>query len=236
MVLAGCGSEPQPTPTPDIPETVSAAVAEALGTPIAHPTVSPTAIPTPKPVTSAPIGTPDIEATINAAIAIHTLSENPESLEFWAIASTEDARQRLEVHPEAINAKDEDGRTPLNVAASSNPNVEVTALLLDRRGRFPANILHKAVYNTDPEVVALLLGVGADIMAEDRLVGWTPLHTAAWDCCNTSVISLLLEHGADIEAEDALGRTACQMAMKPRPVGTTTCNRNAVANIRLLCR
>ena len=240
--LTGCGFQSQPTPTatPDIPATVEVAVALALGTPVARPTYTP-----PQPADGStttpdarrePVETPDIEATINAAVATYTLEENPESLEFWAIASPEEARIRLEQQPGIINAKDDLGRTPLGIAVSRNTNPEVTRILLDRRGGFPVNILHRAVYNSNPEVVTLLLNVGADIMAEDQLVGWTPLHTAAWDCCNTSVISLLLERGADRNAVDFLGRTACQMALEPRLVGTLECNKNAVQNIALLCK
>lgn len=242
VVFAGCGSEPDPAPTatPDIPATVSAAVALALGTPVTQPvdaTPEPVLAPTAQPdAHREPAGTPDMEATINAAVATYALEENPESLEFWAIANDEEARIRLEQHPGVINAKDELGRTPLSIAVSRNENPEVTAILLDRRGSFPVTILHKAVYNSNPEVVALLLDVGADIMVEDLLVGWTPLHTAAWDCCNTSVIALLLERGAVVNAQDYLGRTPCQMALAPRLTGTLDCNRNAAENIALLCR
>ena len=52
-------------------------------------------------------------------------------------------------------------------------------ILLERLRSFPTNFLHSAVYNSNPDVVRLLLDAGVDIMAEDQLVGWTPLHTAA---------------------------------------------------------
>ncbi len=242
MTIAACSSEPLPAPTAtaDIPATVSAAVALALGTPVPQPVDVP---PEPERVDTTavipkrePIGTPDIDATINAAVAKYALGEDPDSLEFWTIASTEEARLRLEQDPSAIDAKDELGRTPLGIAVSRNSNPEVTAVLLNRRGKFPTNILHSAVYNSNPDVVSLLLDVGAGIMAEDQLVGWTPLHTAAWDCCNTSVVSLLLERGADIEAEDFLGRTACQMALEPRLAGSAECDWHGAKNIALLCR
>lgn len=120
-----------------------------------------------------------MEATINAAVAKYSLAEDPESLEFWAIVTPDDVRRRLEQDLDVLDATDELGRTPLKVAASRNTDPKVTMILLERLRSFPTNFLHSAVYNSNPDVVRLLLDAGADIMAEDQLVGWTPLHTAA---------------------------------------------------------
>ena len=175
--ITGCGSElqPKPTATADIPATVSAAVALALGTPGLQPTAAPPeprrAATSPASPESQPDGTPNMEATINAAVANYSLAEDPESLEFWAIATPDDARRRLDQDPGVLDAKDELGRTPLKVAVSRNTDPEVTMVLLERRRSFPTNILHSAVYNSNPDVIRLLLDVGADIMAEDQLVG-----------------------------------------------------------------
>ena len=242
VTIAGCGSElrPEPTATADLPATVTAAVALALGTPVVQSADAPPetrSVPTtPVDPEPQPGGTPDIEATINAAVANYAIGEDPDSLEFWAIATPDDARRRLEQEPGIIDAEDELGRTPLSIAVSRNPNAEVTAILLDHRGSFPRNILHTAVYNSNPDIARLLLNAGADIMADDQLVGWTPLHTAAWDCCNTSVIALLLQHGADLGAVDFLGRTACHMAREPRLAGTADCDWHGAKNIALLCQ
>jgi hypothetical protein len=90
----------------------------------------------------------------------------------------------IEYDPAYINAKDEDGWTPL-LWASEGRNSE------------------------DGSVVRLLLEHGADINVQSRN-GWTPLHEAS--CYGAlEVVRLLLEHGADVEAKDNDGKTALQV-------------------------
>ena len=249
LVIAGCGSgpEPQPTPTPNIPATVSAAVALALGTPVAQPT-NPTVSGSEGP--SLPRSTPDIEAVLDAAAAdiMRTaVAKNPESLAFWMVANVEEAKSRLDHDPEVVNSRGRFGETPLHVAAGSNPNPEVIALLLDRgadieaqsdKDAFPLPLmktpLHSATGNRNPEAVALLLDSGADIMARDT-IGRTPLHEAASDCAKPAVISLLLARGADARATTYQGQTACQLAIEPG-LATLACDLNTSENISLLCK
>ena len=74
--------------------------------------------------------------------------------------------------------RNEDGRTPLHVAANE--------------GR--------------PESVAALLDAGANIEARDHW-GMTPLHLAVLSCRSPAVIAVLLDAGADPKARDQDGRT-----------------------------
>ena len=67
-----------------------------------------------------------------------------------------------------VNARGEDGLTPLHVAAA-NPN---------------------------SEVITALAKAGADVKARDE-VGWNPLHFAAINNSNPEVITALLKAGAD---------------------------------------
>ena len=69
-----------------------------------------------------------------------------------------------------MNAKDEEGLTPLHLAASWG---------------------HK-------EVAELLIGNGADVNTKD-IDGWTPLHKAAWQG-RKEIVELLIANGADVES------------------------------------
>ena len=76
-------------------------------------------------------------------------------------------------------AQDENGLTPLHLAAVGNEN---------------------------PAVIAALLEAGADLKARNK-DGMTPLHLAAWFNGNPAVIAALLEAGADPKARDEFGNT-----------------------------
>ncbi|KAL1909321.1 hypothetical protein Sste5344_004950 [Sporothrix stenoceras] len=109
-----------------------------------------------------------------------------------------------------VEAKAEDGRTPLSYAAAEEH--EAVARLLFEKG---ADIEAKAYHNWTPlffaadggheAVTRLLLEKGADVEAKDDY-GRTPLFFAAQGE-REAVARLLLEKGADIEAKDNRGRT-----------------------------
>jgi hypothetical protein len=91
----------------------------------------------------------------------------------------------IEYDPAYINARDEDGQTPL-LWASEGRN------------------------SKDGSVVRLLLEHGADVNAQSQ-DGWSPLHRAS-SYGALEVVRLLLEHGADVEAKKDDGKTALQLA------------------------
>eukprot|EP00955_Chlamydomonas_euryale_P062087 358287-Chlamydomonas_euryale.AAC.7 len=61
--------------------------------------------------------------------------------------------------------------------------------------------LHLAVCKGNTEVVALLLGRGADADLSEHTSGWGPLHTAA-HAGHGHIVALLLQFGASVEASD----------------------------------
>lgn len=77
----------------------------------------------------------------------------------------------------------------------------------DNEGRTP---LHLAALGGFTRAVKLLLRSGADIAARDSL-GATALHWAALNHCE-SVIGILLQRGADATAEDQTGKRAAEWA------------------------
>ncbi|MBI3985388.1 MAG: ankyrin repeat domain-containing protein [Lentisphaerae bacterium] len=97
---------------------------------------------------------------------------------FDAVASGDIAAVRKTVaeHPARIKAARENGETPLHVAAE----------------------------NGRKDIVALLLGAGADAQARDAITGFTPLHEAAYNN-HQAVLELLLQQGADVNATSDIG-------------------------------
>jgi ankyrin repeat protein len=119
----------------------------------------------------------------------------------------------LLAHGADVNAKDNDGGTPLSSAGSK----DVTELLLahgadvnakDNDGWTP---LHRASSaSSRREVVESLMAHGADVNAANNK-GQTALHMAAIGC-NKETVELLLAHGADANARAKSGATPLQFA------------------------
>lgn len=132
----------------------------------------------------------------------------------------------------SVNARDEQGRTPLMIAAEQRAVPEegrlpwtrelgaerVLALLqarafpyaVDAQGR---GALHRAAAGDDAEAAQALLGYGADPGEPDNL-GATPLHHAARAGAARSIL-LLGEAGANLFATDAARRSPLQLATLP---------------------
>jgi len=109
-----------------------------------------------------------------------------------------------------VNAKDDDGRTPLNYAAYTGQK-EIAELLIkkgadvnakDEDGGTP---LHQAFTR---EVAELLIAEGADVNAKD-MSGWTPLNQAF----NKEIAELLIDKGADVNAKRDDGKTPLDVAV-----------------------
>ncbi len=119
-----------------------------------------------------------------------------------------------------VNARDENGATPLHRAAwfSTTPAV-VTALLnaganVNARTENGATPLHQAAWNsTTPAIVTALVKAGADVNARDE-IGWTPLHVAAMFSTTTAIVTALLDAGADVNARDKYGKTPLHRAAR----------------------
>jgi ankyrin repeat protein len=118
--------------------------------------------------------------------------------------------------PELVNAKDEEGMTPLHRAVSIFGNKEAVKLLITKgadvnaqEDRFGATPLHVVFTKLggNKDVVELLVANGADVNAKRKDNGSTPLHMAV-DCGLKDTIEFLMSKGADINGRDAIGGTA----------------------------
>ena len=112
------------------------------------------------------------------------------------------------------------GTTPLALAVFKH-SFSISKYLLDH-GADPAAVsskgetaLHYAAANPDPQVAALLIGLGLKATSLDQSRR-TPLHAAAHSNSNPEIARLLLENGAPLEAQDRLGRTAWDTAVLNR--------------------
>ena len=85
--------------------------------------------------------------------------------------------------------------------------------LIQVRNQFNNTPLHTACWHKHPEIIELLLTLGADINAIG-FHGFTPLHYAVWDgdtfCI--PIVATLLENGADPEITDGGGRKPSELA------------------------
>lgn len=116
-----------------------------------------------------------------------------------------------------VNATDDEGRTPLMIAAwtSADPSSLLALVrayadpqLVDRSGN---TALHYAAeHNPNPDVVSLLLRAGGGLESRNNF-GRSPLH-ASIDNPSPSVVSRLLAAGAEIFAVDEEDLTPLELA------------------------
>jgi ankyrin repeat protein len=117
----------------------------------------------------------------------------------------------IESDRSALNARDENGYTPLYTAATYNKLPTVRLLVKEGADPRIANNwgdepIHQAAYFGTVEMVSLLLERGIDVNQRGSSQR-TPLHQAASTGKKKDTIELLLQRGADINAVDENGWT-----------------------------
>ena len=148
------------------------------------------------------------------------LAQGPELdiFEAAAVGRADRVEQVLDADPGRVSAWNEDGFTPLHLAAffrrpeTARLLVERGALIdvVARNEQLQVTPLQSAAAAREEETAALLLERGADPNARQR-GGFTALHAAAQHG-DAPFVALLLAHGADpaLAADD--GRTAADFA------------------------
>jgi ankyrin repeat protein/L-ascorbate metabolism protein UlaG (beta-lactamase superfamily) len=117
-------------------------------------------------------------------------------------------RSLVEKNPEILESKNEEGLTPLNLAAREGKTEVVKELLrlgadLTAGDFEESRPIHNAAVGGFVDTVDVLLAAGADVDARDRNE-MTPLHFAA-SYRKTALAKHLLEKGADVNARNANG-------------------------------
>ena len=137
--------------------------------------------------------------------------------QFWEAVTSEKVSDCLKSGSD-INAKDDDGASPLHLAAFNNEYPDVLTVLLNAgadvngRGRFGGTpLLFAAFRNENPNVLKALLDAGADLNARIS-TGNTPLHLVAENNVNPEVLTVLLDAGADATAVNEDGETPFDLA------------------------
>jgi uncharacterized protein len=117
-------------------------------------------------------------------------------------------RDLIKNDPNLVFSKDEDGFTPLALAAANGYEDMVKLLLTTKadansRDNTGSTPLHQAamIGSQHSDIVELLLTHGADVNAPDRH-GLTPLHYAAL-VDNIKAVKILLTHAAKANARDS---------------------------------
>jgi ankyrin repeat protein len=114
-----------------------------------------------------------------------------------------------------INAKDEDGDTPLHIAVEQDYN-DIAKLLIDRGADVNAGDqkdytpLYSAIWNRNRDLVGLLIGKGADVNVIPE-EGAPPLLEAVW-MGDFDVVKLLIDNGASNDVKDKDSWTALHHA------------------------
>jgi len=112
-----------------------------------------------------------------------------------------------------VNAKNDDGETPLDVAFLYN-ETETADPLRKHGGKH--GTIHGAARGGDIEVVKEFLATGTDVNAKSSWNGSTPLHHAA-EYGHKEVAELLIAEGADVNAPAKYGLTPLDVAIQSSP-------------------
>ena len=144
-----------------------------------------------------------------------------ESIEVAAeLGNIEAVKQHLDDGTE-VNAKDENGLTPLHFAKTK----EIADLLISKGADVNAKEaknritpLHWAAWRGRKEIAELLIAKGADVNVKNK-DGGTPLHNAAWKG-HVEIAKLLIVKNADVNAKDVEGQTPLDWAEEEKHTET----------------
>ena len=132
---------------------------------------------------------------------------------WWKTATASDLQAELDAGAD-VNARSEDGRTPLISAAKYGTAESIQLLIaagvdVNERTEDGTTPLHTAAEVGTAESIQLLITAGADVSARTEY-GTTPLHWAAWK--NAETIEALITAGADVMARSENGFTPLHYA------------------------
>ncbi len=138
------------------------------------------------------------------------------------LSRSEQVIHLLDADETLINVRDEDGLTPLHLAAQHG-HLKLARFLIDHgasvdaRDLMGATPLHRAIYEGHTHVVRLLLDRGANVHARDN-EGNAPLDAAINPISKGETVNLLLSRGADVNTRNNMHLTPLHEAAFTRRV------------------
>ena len=141
-----------------------------------------------------------------------------------------------------VNAKDNEGRTPLHRAAEEGEAKAVETLIsagadVNAKDNSGASPLFSAVWRGEPKIVETLISAGADVNAKRENPQYVfdkdsrPLHYAA-SLGHTEIISLLISAGAGVNAKNNEGEIPLHWAARNPETAKVLISAGADVNAR----
>lgn len=132
-------------------------------------------------------------------------------------AKNEEAAKVLVMHGAPVNARDDQERTPVMLAAAAGLKSMVNTLIsrgatVDDVDKSGATALHHAVQGGNPEIARELIRTKADVGATDKW-GCAPLHYAA-TAGDAETVQVLIDAGAKADPKDKTRTTPLWNACK----------------------
>jgi ankyrin repeat protein len=119
-----------------------------------------------------------------------------------------------------IDSRNQEGRTPLMVAAAfKRDSVALTLVAahadLNAVDAVEKAVIHHAAISGDADLILMLLARGVDVNQQNSFSGMAPLHYAA-GFGDLPTIQVLASHGADLDLRDISGSTPYDHALRCR--------------------
>jgi ankyrin repeat protein len=156
---------------------------------------------------------------VGCLLAIASLSFSDDIHEFARNGNLESVKALIEQDSEMIDAKDQDGRTPLHWACRG-VHLDLVKFLVEKGANVNAEDnnkivpLHSLASRNNAAAIELLVTKGALVDSEDY-GGNTALHHAAMNNA-AAAVALLIKKGAELENTEDYGRTPLILCARER--------------------
>ena len=157
---------------------------------------------------------PDVPSVVSSVVKLPCSKWNTK--DFFETATVADVTRCLKSGSN-IEAKNENGSTPLHIAVEYSKSTDVLKFLIDgganieAKNKYGRTPLHTAAYKNTTGILKFLIDGGANIEAKDEK-GSTPLHIAAALSSSPDKINIIIETGIDIESLNEYKWTALHAA------------------------